>query len=247
MKLIHTSKIGIKTENSNPIISKRGIFNELFKKNTKAAIVGLGQDGVQELAKFSEHFKTIGFDENEDKVNLLKNQIDPLNLNEEIGDLQFSSDPNSLRQARLFVITAKPALNEYYKPNLQSLTCSVRKVAKALKKRDHVIFKFTSFPGCIEEVCLPILEKESKLKLNRDFTIGFSPEKFDYQIEGETEESSKNIISSSDPDLIGEYVNIFKKVEGDFIHPIPNIRLTEILNIISLRKDINSIPKQKYA
>lgn len=247
MELIHTSEVGSKPRETSPIKSTRGIYNQLLNRKTKVAIVGLGQDGILELAKFSEHFQTIGYDDNKDRVNLLKNQIDPFNLNEEVSDLQFTSDPSSLKQARLFVITAKPALNEYYKPNLKSLTCAVRRVAKALKKRDHVIFKFTSFPGCIEEVCLPILEKESKLKLNRDFSIGFSPEKFDYQIDDEEMEESKNLISSSDPDSINEYVNIFQKVQGDFVHPIQNIRLTEILNIISLRKINKSVPELKYA
>lgn len=245
MEVIHTTEKALESQNNNLILAKRGIFNELSRRNTKVAIIGLGQDGIIEVAKFSEHFNAIGFDENKDRVNLLQGQINPFNLSDGVQDNIFSSNIEDIKKARLYVITAKPALNEYYKPNLRSLTTAVRTVAKVLKKRDHVIFKFTSFPGCIEEICQPILEKESKLKLNRDFTIGFAPEKFEYQ--PDENGSSKKLVSSSNPNILAEYLEIFKKVEGDFVHPVPNIRLTEILNIISHRIPTKSIRELKYA
>lgn len=245
MEIIHTSKQTTFSQIPNPALAKRGIFNELKRRNAKVAIVGLNQEGIVEVAKFSEHFSTIGFDNNKERVSLLNNQISPFLLGSKNEESLFSSDVQDLKKARLFVITNKPALNEYYKPNLKSLTNSVLTVAKVLKKRDHVIFKFTSFPGCIEEVCLPILEKHSKLKVDRDFTIGFAPEKSEYQ--SDDFESNEKLISTSNPNIIEEYVEIFKKVEGRYIHPVPNIRLAEILNIISHRVPDKSKSELKYA
>lgn len=247
MEIIHNSSAIQANFFNNSLSSKRGIFYELNSGNTKAAIIGLGKEGIIEVAKFSEHFQTIGFDTNSDRVNLLNSQIDPFSLHTEMAENQFTDKLDDIRSARLFIITAKPALNEYYKPNLRSLTNAVATVAKVLKKRDHVIFKFTSFPGCIEDICLPILQKQSKLRLNRDFTIGFAPEKFDYQGENPDLEASKRLVSSSNPGSMIDYVEILKKVEGDYIHPVQNIRLTEILNIISHRIPEKKLHQLKYA
>lgn len=243
MELIHTSPY---FNISNFSSSKRpGIFNALESKKAKVAIIGLDEEGIIELAKFSDHFATIGFDNRREIVNRLNHQMASVSNSLENQETIFTSDSERLKEARFFVISIKSPLNEYYKPNLKSLTCAVRRVAKALKKRDHVIFKYTSFPGCIEEICLPILEMESKLRLNRDFTIGFS-----HQIESSenlANEAENILMSASNPELIEDYSEIFKRVEGRYIRPLANIRLAEIMSIISQNEDRQDSTSLKYA
>ena len=154
------------------------------QKEHTIAILGLGYVGLPLAVAFSKKYKTLGFDINAEKVNLIASGIDP--TNELVGDqlshalqshLQITTDSALLSSCNTFIITVPTDIHPDNSPNLEPLIAASNLVGEYLKKGDLVIYESTTYPGCTEEVCVPILSKKSGLIFNQDYTVGCSPER----------------------------------------------------------------------
>ncbi|MDC1139020.1 nucleotide sugar dehydrogenase [Gammaproteobacteria bacterium] len=148
----------------------------------KIAIIGLGYVGLPLILEFAKKFDVVGYDSNKKRIDELKNGIDNTNeinskgLNN-LKKINFSNKPEALKEKDIYIITVPTPIDKNKRPNLKFLKSASKTVAKFLKKNDIVIYESTVFPGCTEEVCIPILEKYSGLSFNKDFFCGYSPER----------------------------------------------------------------------
>ena len=149
------------------------MIDKLNTGENKIAVIGLGYVGLPIALEFGRKFKTIGFDINEQRVEMMNNHQDPsqeLDASEFKGnDIVFSANPTDLESANFFVVAVPTPVDEHKVPNLRPLLSASKTVGKVLKKGDYVVFESTVYPGCTEEDCIPILEAESGLKAGVDF------------------------------------------------------------------------------
>ena len=154
---------------------------ELFQKplSIKLAVVGLGYVGLPIALAFAKKFKVIGFDIKPERVALLKQNIDPSNelvaADFAGADITFTHSLEDLKNAQFYIIAVPTPIDEHNNPDLGALYASSTTVGKVLKAGDYVVYESTVYPGCTEEDCIPILEKESGLKFCIDFKAGYSP------------------------------------------------------------------------
>ena len=150
-----------------------------MKEQLKIAIVGLGYVGLPLLRLFSNKFNTIGYDINENRINLLKKGIDSTNEldSRSLKNLIFTNEANDLSDCNVYIITVPTPVNEDKIPDLNPIKSATTLVSRYVNKDNVVIFESTVYPGCTEEICVPIIEDISKLKLNDSFYVGYSPER----------------------------------------------------------------------
>ena len=147
-----------------------------MNKNNKLAIIGLGYVGLPLAIEFSKKFKVIGFDIEEKRIKQLNLGLDKnLEISEKElknnNNLYFTSNKKDLKSANIFIITVPTPIDELKKPNLQPLNEASKIVGNVIKKGDLIIYESTVYPGCIDEECVPLLEKISGKKLNEDFFV----------------------------------------------------------------------------
>src|SRR5665213_554994 len=157
------------------------IYNEIISKKKKIAVIGLGYVGLPIALVFAKKVKVIGFDINEKRVAMMRKGIDP---SQELSkdafencDIEFTASLSDLRKANFFIVAVPTPIDEYNLPDLKPLLGASTTVGKCLKKGDYVVYESTVYPGCTEEDCIPVLEKESGLKFKKDFKVGYSPER----------------------------------------------------------------------
>ena len=155
-------------------------MSKLNLRNLKIGIVGLGYVGLPLAVEFGKRFTTVGFDIKADRVAELSKGVDSTlecDAKElaEADKLSYTTSLNDLKSCRVFIVTVPTPIDEYKRPDLTPLVKSSESVGKVLKKGDVVVYESTVYPGCTEEVCIPILEKVSGLKFNKDFFAGYSP------------------------------------------------------------------------
>jgi UDP-N-acetyl-D-galactosamine dehydrogenase len=157
------------------------MFDQLIRKEKKLAVIGLGYVGLPLALSLAKKFKVIGFDINDSRIEKMKQHIDPskeLDSSEFIGrDISFTSAQSDLLQANFFIVAVPTPVDEHKVPDLTPVIKASHTVGKALKKGDYVVYESTVYPGCTEEDCVPILEKESGLNFPNDFNLGYSPER----------------------------------------------------------------------
>ena len=144
-----------------------GIYEKIVKKEARVAVIGLGYVGLPIALAFAKKVKVIGFDINEKRVDMMKKGIDPSN---ELGkmefqnvDIQFTHKLEDLKKANFFIVAVPTPIDEHNLPDLKPLIASSTTVGKVLKKGDYVVYESTVYPGCTEEDCIPVLERESGL------------------------------------------------------------------------------------
>jgi UDP-N-acetyl-D-glucosamine/UDP-N-acetyl-D-galactosamine dehydrogenase len=148
----------------------------------KISIIGLGYVGLPLAVEFGKKYSTVGFDIDESRIEELDKGIDRTNeknkneINESLN-LVFSSDPKKIKSSNIYIITVQTPIDKFKKPNLKPLLNATSLIGSVLKKNDIVIYESTVYPGCTEEECVPLLEKTSNLKFNKDFFCGYSPER----------------------------------------------------------------------
>ena len=157
------------------------MYTDLKSKKKKISVIGLGYVGLPLALEFAKHFSVIGYDINPLRIEMLKRNEDP---SEEIEaaefegkDIIFTADSDELQNAHFHIVTVPTPVDESKVPNLKPLQSASKVIGQNLKKGDFVIYESTVYPGCTEDDCLPILEKESGLKLGTDFKLGYSPER----------------------------------------------------------------------
>ena len=220
------------------------VYEELIEKKSKLAVIGLGYVGLPIALEFAKTISVIGFDINSERIELMKKKIDPSNeLDSEAFencDIVLTCDLNGLREAKFFIVCVPTPVDEHNVPDLKPLISSAETVGKVLKKGDYVVYESTTYPGCTEEDCLPVLEKESGLKVAKDFKIGYSPERINPGDKTHSISNIKKIVSGCDEESLEEIAKVYSIVVKAGIHKAPSIKVAEAAKIIeNTQRDVN--------
>lgn len=223
---------------------KNQLFNKLLNKKENVAVVGLGYVGLPLAVHMASKFKVVGFDVNAEKVMQLMQHKDPCNelssAEFENKDIAFTVDENILKDAKFYIVAVPTPINELKKPNLTPLKSATATIAKHLKKGDCVVFESTVFPGCTEEVCVPILERISRLKFNEDFTVGYSPERINPGDTQHTFTKIKKIVSGSTEETLDLIAKVYETVVEAGVHKAPTIKVAESAKVVeNIQRDVN--------
>ncbi len=219
------------------------IYHGLISGKEKLALVGLGYVGMPIAVEFAKHIKVIGFDINEKRVNEYANGIDATN---EVGDaikdttVEFTVDPAKLKEARFLVVAVPTPINEDNTPDLRPVEGASRTVGKNLAPGSIVVFESTVYPGVTEEICVPIIEKESGLKCGVDWKIGYSPERINPGDRVHTLTTIRKVVSGMDEESTREIKKVYDIVIKAGTFPVSNIKTAEAVKVIeNSQRDIN--------
>jgi len=222
----------------------KDLYKELESKEKKIAIIGLGYVGLPLLIAFSKYFHVIGFDASSEKINNLKNGIDE---NKEIEteklsslDCILTSNASDLKNANFFIIAVPTPIDSYKNPDLYHIKEATILVGKNMPEDSIVVYESTVYPGVTEEFCIPLLEKESKLKNKEDFYVGYSPERIN---PGDKEHSIENItkvVSAQTESSLDIISKVYGKVVKAGIYKAKSIKVAEAAKVIeNTQRDIN--------
>ncbi len=220
------------------------IYNQLVNKEAKLAVIGLGYVGLPIALEFAKKISVVGFDINQERVDMMKNHIDPsneLDSNDfENSDIVFTANPDDLKDVNFFVVAVPTPIDDANLPNLRPLLGASSTVGKVLKKGDYVVFESTVYPGCTEEDCIPVLEAESGLKYKEDFMVGYSPERINPGDKVHTLQNVVKVVSGSDDHSLEEIAKTYELVVEAGVHRAPTIKVAEAAKIIeNTQRDVN--------
>ena len=214
-------------------------------KDLKLAIIGMGYVGLPLALEFSRKREVIGFDINEKRINELNSGIDR-NLEfsrEELKNLKkldFTYSEEGLKSANCFIITVPTPIDEFKKPDLKPLLQASELIGKILKMNDLIIYESTVFPGCIEEECVPVLEKFSNLKYNKDFFCGYSPERMNPGDKDHTVSNIKKVTSGSTTKIADLVDDLYNEIVNVGTHKASSIKIAEAAKVIeNTQRDLN--------
>jgi UDP-N-acetyl-D-galactosamine dehydrogenase len=221
-------------------------------KNVRIAIIGLGYVGMPLAIEFSKQYKTIGFDINSLRVSKLLEGIDvtneadledlqlSLNINQADSGLTLTSDLSEIANCNIYIVTVPTPIDEYKKPDLTLLLNASKMISAVLKKDDVVIYESTVYPGCTEEDCVPVLEKNSGLKYNIDFYCGYSPERINPGDKINTLTKIKKVTSGSTPEIAQFVDQLYSSIITAGTHLAPSIKVAEASKAIeNAQRDVN--------
>jgi UDP-N-acetyl-D-galactosamine dehydrogenase len=220
------------------------LLNSYLSKEKIISVTGLGYVGLPLALEFARHFKVIGFDINEARVELMKKGIDPSKELDPIAfegcDITFTADVADLKNAHFHIIGVPTDIDENKVPNLNPLLGASRSVASALKKGDCVVYESTVYPGCTEEDCVPILENISGLKRGVDFKFGYSPERIVPGDKIKTLTNILKIVSGNDEEALELISDIYGSIIKAGLHKAESIKVAEAAKVIeNTQRDIN--------
>ena len=220
------------------------LYEKLVNREEKLALVGLGYVGMPIAVAFSKKVDVIGFDLNAGKIEKYKNGVDPTN---EVGDeaikvctVDFTADEKKLQEAKFFIVAVPTPVNSDHTPDLSPVEGASTILGRNLTKGSIVVFESTVYPGVTEEICVPILEKESGLKCGVDFKIGYSPERINPGDKVHRLESIVKIVSGMDEETLEEVANVYSLVVAAGVHRAESIKVAEAAKVIeNSQRDIN--------
>lgn len=220
------------------------IYEQLLKKETSLALVGLGYVGMPIAVEFSKHINVIGFDINKAKIEAYKRGEDPT---QEVGDegiksskVDWTSDEKKLRGAKFIIVAVPTPVNDDTTPDLAPVIGSSEIVGRNLTKGTIVVYESTVYPGVTEETCIPILERESGLKCGVDFKVGYSPERINPGDKVHRLTTIKKIVSGMDEESLDEIAHIYEIVVAVGVHRASSIQVAEAAKVIeNSQRDIN--------
>lgn len=220
------------------------IYENLLTKQTSLSVIGLGYVGLPIALEFARKINVVGFDIKPDRVELMKNGIDPSGeLPAEAfrdTDILITANPEDLKMCTFHIVAVPTPVDNHNLPDLTPLLAATRTVAKALKKGDYVVYESTVYPGATEEDCVPILEQLSGLKYIDDFKVGFSPERINPGDKEHTLTSIVKIVSGCDDESLEQIAKVYELVIKPGIHRAPTIKVAEAAKIIeNAQRDIN--------
>ena len=220
------------------------IYNKLLNKEAKLAVIGLGYVGLPIALEFARKIKVVGFDINQDRVDLMKNRIDPSNELEASAfdgcDIHFTADIHDLSDAQFFIVAVPTPIDDSNLPNLKPLLGASATVGKVLKKGDYVVFESTVYPGCTEEDCIPVLEAQSGLKFRDDFRVGYSPERINPGDKEHTLQNVIKVVSGCCAESLEEIAKAYELVVDAGVHRAASIKVAEAAKIIeNTQRDVN--------
>lgn len=220
------------------------LYEKIVNGEEKVALVGLGYVGMPIAVAFAKKVNVIGYDLNKSKIELYKNGIDPTN---EVGDdaikettVEFTSDETKIQEAKFIIVAVPTPVNTDHTPDLSPVIGASKIVGRNLTKGAIVVYESTVYPGCTEDVCIPILEKESGLKCGVDFKIGYSPERINPGDKVHRLENIHKIVSGMDEESLEEIKNVYDLVIEVGTYPVSNIKTAEAVKVVeNSQRDIN--------
>lgn len=220
------------------------VYELLIKHETKLSVVGLGYVGMPIAVSFAKKIDVIGFDINKRKVELYKNGQDPTH---EVGDeeiskakVDFTSEATKLQEALFHIVAVPTPVKEDHTPDLSPVIGASRILGQNLARGSIVVFESTVYPGVTEDVCVPILEKESGLKCGVDFKIGYSPERINPGDKQHRLDNIVKIVSGMDAETLEQIARTYELVVSAGVHRAPNIKVAEAAKVIeNSQRDIN--------
>jgi len=220
------------------------IYDKLVKKETKLALIGLGYVGLPIALEFAKKIKVVGFDINQKRVDMMKNNIDPsdeLVASDFQGcDIEFTADIEDLKECTFFIVAVPTPIDESKEPNIKPLLGASTTVGKALKKGDYVVYESTVYPGCTEDDCIPVLEEVSGLKWKEDFNVGYSPERINPGDKVHTLASIVKVSSGDTPESSEHIAKTYELVVDAGVHRASSIKVAEAAKIIeNTQRDVN--------
>lgn len=220
------------------------VYEDLLKRKTKLALVGLGYVGMPIAVEFSKHVDVIGFDINEHKIQEYKSGFDPtMEVGDDIirnADIEWTSDSKKLREANFIIVAVPTPVNDDTTPDLTPVIKSSETVGKNLTPGSIVVYESTVYPGVTEEICVPILEKESGLTCGKDFKIGYSPERINPGDKVHRLQNITKIVSGCDEDALEAIASTYEIVVEAGVHRASCIKVAEAAKVIeNSQRDIN--------
>ena len=219
------------------------IYSGLISGKEKLALVGLGYVGMPIAVEFAKHVQVIGFDINEKRVNEYKNGIDATN---EVGEaiknttVDFTADPKRLSESRFIIVAVPTPVKEDNSPDLGPVEGASKIVGQNIKPGTIVVFESTVYPGVTEDICIPIIEKESGLKCGKDWKIGYSPERINPGDRVHTLTSIKKVVSGMDEESAVEIKKVYDIVIKAGTFPVSTIKTAEAVKVVeNSQRDIN--------
>lgn len=217
---------------------------DLLSRKAKLSLIGLGYVGMPIAVAFANKVNVIGFDLNEQKINLYKNGIDPTNEvgNEVIAatNVEFTADENKLREARFHIVAVPTPVNDDHTPDLSPVQGACEILGRNLQRGSIIVFESTVYPGVTEDICVPILEKVSGLKCGKDFKVGYSPERINPGDKNHRLENIVKIVSGMDFETLDIVADVYGLVVQAGVHRAESIKIAEAAKVIeNSQRDIN--------
>ncbi len=229
--------------NLEVIYKKDALFQDFKNKSKKIAVVGLGYVGLPLCLRLGKSFKVSGFDINAAKISSLNNHIDPNKelTSKELKDqnLCCSDKIENIADAELFIVTVPTPIDDNMEINLKPVISACKAISSVLKRGDVVVFESTVYPGCTEEVCLPILMEGSGLSKD-EFGLGYSPERIDPGKNGKRVENIDKIVSANTPETLELLASIYGEVIDASIFKAASIKTAESAKLLeNVQRDVN--------
>ena len=220
------------------------LYEQIVEHKEKVSLIGLGYVGMPIAVAFSKKVNVIGFDLNEKKIELYKAGIDPT---KEVGDeeirncaVEFTAEESKLQEAKFHIVAVPTPVRSDHTPDLSPVEGASEILGRNLTKGSIVVYESTVYPGVTEEVCVPILEKESGLKCGVDFKIGYSPERINPGDKIHRLETITKIVSGMDPETLQEIANTYRLVVDAGVYEAESIKVAEAAKVIeNSQRDIN--------
>lgn len=215
-----------------------------IKNNLRIAIIGLGYVGMPLAVEFAKKFNVIGYDINKQKINKYIKGIDPT---KEVGDdvvkksnVEFTNDENKLKDANFFIVAVPTPINGDKTPNLSPVIEASKIVGRNMKKNSVIVYESTVYPGVTENICVPILEKNSGMSLKNDFKVGYSPERINPGDKKNRLCNIKKIVSGCDDETLELISEVYSQIINAGVHNAESIKVAEAAKVIeNSQRDIN--------
>lgn len=220
------------------------LYEKIVNKQEKVSLVGLGYVGMPIAVAFAKKVDVIGFDVNKTKINLYKSGVDPT---KEVGNeaiknttVEFTSDESKLREAKFHIVAVPTPVNDDHTPDLTPVESASRTLGRNLTKGSIIVYESTVYPGVTEEICVPILEKESGLKCGVDFKVGYSPERINPGDKVHRLETIVKVVSGMDEETLNTVAKVYELVVDAGVHRAETIKVAEAAKVIeNSQRDIN--------
>lgn len=220
------------------------LFKKIANKQVKISVIGLGYVGMPLAVAFAKKADVIGFDISKEKIELYKRGIDPT---KEVGDdaikettTEFTYDEIKLREAKFHIVAVPTPINQDKTPNLEPVIGASTILGRNLSKGSIVVYESTVYPGVTEDICIPVLEKESGLKCGIDFKVGYSPERINPGDKVHRLETIKKIVSGMDEESLEEIAKVYELVISAGVYKVSSIKVAEAAKVVeNSQRDIN--------
>ncbi len=220
------------------------MFKELENKENMLAVIGLGYVGLPIALAFAKKISVVGFDINKERIDMMREGVDPsdeLDKSEfENSDIEFTTSTEVLSQANFYIVAVPTPIDQHKQPDLKPLLTATKTIGGVLKKGDYVVYESTVYPGCTEEDCIPVLERESGLKFKEDFKVGYSPERINPGDAKHTLKKVVKIVSGCDEESLDEIAKVYELVVEAGLHRAPTMQVAEAAKCIeNTQRDVN--------